>query len=38
MGFEMEESGNKKWFEEQVICYDPATGLYGAYFPSDYET
>ena len=38
MRFLMEDIGKMRWFEGQIISYDPATSQYGAYFPSDNQT
>ena len=38
MRFKIKESGNYQWFDGQILNFDPNTGKYGAFFPSDGQT
>ena len=38
MRFKIKETGNYQWFNGQILNFDPNTGKYGAFFPSDGQT
>ena len=38
MRFKIKETGNYQWFDGQILNFDPKTGKYGAFFPSDGQT
>ena len=38
MRFRIKETGKYEWFNGQILNFDPNTGKYGAFFPSDGQT
>ena len=38
MRFKIKETGKYEWFNGQILHFDPKTGKYGAFFPSDGQT
>ena len=38
MCFRLEDTGKIQWFDGQILNYDPSSGQYGVYFPSDHQT
>ena len=36
--FRLEDTGKIQWFDGQILNYDPSSGQYGVYFPSDHQT
>ena len=38
MRFRLEDTGKIQWFDGQILNYDPSSGQYGVYFPSDHQT
>ena len=38
MHFRVEEMGKLQWFKGQILNYDPTSGQYGVFFPSDNQT
>ena len=38
MRFRVEEMGKLQWFKGQILNYDPTSGQYGVFFPSDNQT
>ena len=36
--FRVEEMGKLQWFKGQILNYDPTSGQYGVFFPSDNQT
>ncbi len=38
MRFKIKETGKYEWFNGQILQFDPKTGKYGAFFPSDGQT
>ena len=37
MRFRLEDTGKIQWFDGQILNYDPSSGQYGVYFPSDHQ-
>ena len=38
MKFKINGTNKYEWFDAQILHFDPQTGKYGAYFPSDNQT
>ena len=38
MRFRLEDTGKIQWFDGQILNYNPSSGHYGVYFPSDHQT
>ena len=38
MHFRVEKMGKLQWFKGQILNYDPTSGQYGVFFPSDNQT
>ena len=38
MRFRLEDTGKTQWFDRQILNYDPSSGQYGVYFPSNHQT
>ena len=36
--FRLVDTGKIQWFDGQILNYDPSSGQYGVYFPSDHQT
>jgi len=38
MRLRVEETGKLQWFKGEILNYDPTSGQYGVFFPSDNQT